>query len=82
MTYHSHGLLSVGNTSFIVRQIVRNQRDAVVCDASIVYVTVSPDGKPIPVPINGERSLLRGRKTRRLLQRADDRLSRRSTRNT
>jgi acyl-CoA thioesterase FadM len=44
------GLLSVGNTSFIVRQVVRNQRDAVVCDASIVYVTVSPDGKPIPVP--------------------------------
>ena len=44
------GLLSVGNTSFIVRQVVRNQRDAVVCDASIVYVTVSTDGKPIPVP--------------------------------
>jgi YbgC/YbaW family acyl-CoA thioester hydrolase len=44
------GLLSVGNTSFIVRQVVRNQRSAVVCDASIVYVTVSPDGKPIPVP--------------------------------
>jgi thioesterase III len=44
------GLLSVGNTSFIVRQVVRNQRGNVVCDASIVYVTVSPDGKPIPVP--------------------------------
>jgi acyl-CoA thioester hydrolase/thioesterase-3 len=44
------GLLSVGNTSFIVRQVARNQRDVVVCDASIVYVTVSPDGKPIPVP--------------------------------
>lgn len=44
------GLASVGNTSFIVRQVVRNQRDAVVCDASIVYVTVSPEGKPIPVP--------------------------------
>jgi thioesterase III len=44
------GLLSVGNTSFIVRQTVRNQRNAVVCDASIVYVTVAPDGKPIPVP--------------------------------
>jgi thioesterase-3 len=44
------GLLSVGNTSFIVQQIVRNQSDIVVCDASIVYVTVSPDGKPIPVP--------------------------------
>src|ERR1700694_2734390 len=44
------GLLSVGNTSFIVRQAVRNQRDIIVCDASIVYVTVAPDGKPIPVP--------------------------------
>src|SRR6476646_6465814 len=44
------GLLSVGNTSFIVRQVVRNQRDTIVCDASIVYVTVSTDGKPIPVP--------------------------------
>ena len=44
------GLLSVGNTSFIVRQVVSNQRAAIVCDASIVYVTVSPDGKPIPVP--------------------------------
>jgi acyl-CoA thioesterase FadM len=41
---------SVGNTSFIVRQEVRNQRETVVCDASIVYVTVSTDGKPIPVP--------------------------------
>jgi thioesterase III len=44
------GLLSVGNTSFIVRQVVRNQRGNVVCDASIVYVTVATDGKPIPVP--------------------------------
>jgi len=44
------GLLSVGNTSFIVRQVAQNQRKVVVCDASIVYVTVSPDGKPIPVP--------------------------------
>ncbi|HEY1953383.1 MAG TPA: thioesterase family protein [Gemmatimonadaceae bacterium] len=44
------GLLSVGNTSFIVRQVVSNQRDIVVCDASIVYVTVSAEGKPIPVP--------------------------------
>jgi YbgC/YbaW family acyl-CoA thioester hydrolase len=46
----STGLLSVGNTSFIVRQTVRNQRGVIVCDASIVYVTVSADGKPIPVP--------------------------------
>ena len=33
-----------------MRQVVRNQHEAVVCDASIVYVTVSSDGKPIPVP--------------------------------
>ena len=44
------GLVSVGNTSFVVRQDVRNQRGQTVCDASIVYVTVSPEGKPIPVP--------------------------------
>jgi YbgC/YbaW family acyl-CoA thioester hydrolase len=44
------GLTSVGNTSFIVRQVVSNQRGMVVCDASVVYVTVSPEGKPIPVP--------------------------------
>jgi YbgC/YbaW family acyl-CoA thioester hydrolase len=44
------GMTSVGNTSFNVRQEVRNQRNSVVCDASIVYVTVSSDGKPIPVP--------------------------------
>src|SRR2546423_246077 len=44
------GLTSVGNTSFIVRQEVRNRQGAVVCDASIVYVTVSPEGKSIPVP--------------------------------
>lgn len=44
------GMTSVGNTSFIVRQEVRNQGNVVVCDASIVYVTVSADGKPIPVP--------------------------------
>jgi YbgC/YbaW family acyl-CoA thioester hydrolase len=44
------GMTSVGNTSFVVRQEVRNQRDVVACNASIVYVTVSNDGKPIPVP--------------------------------
>jgi YbgC/YbaW family acyl-CoA thioester hydrolase len=44
------GLLSVGNTSFVVKQEVRNQSGALVCDASLVYVTVAPDGKPIPVP--------------------------------
>ena len=44
------GLTSVGNTSFVVRQDVRNQHGVTVCDASIVYVTVSPEGKPITVP--------------------------------
>ena len=44
------GLVSVGNTSFVVRQVVTNQRGVPVCDASIVYVTVSLEGKPIPVP--------------------------------
>src|SRR4029077_10979224 len=42
------GLTSVGDTSFSARQEVRNKRDAVVFDASIVYVTVSHEGKPIP----------------------------------
>jgi YbgC/YbaW family acyl-CoA thioester hydrolase len=44
------GLLSVGNTSFVVRQQAIGRGGAVACDATIVYVTVSPDGKPIPVP--------------------------------
>jgi YbgC/YbaW family acyl-CoA thioester hydrolase len=49
LTIHT-GLLSVGNTSFVVKQEVRNQSGVLVCDASLVYVTVAPDGKPIPVP--------------------------------
>ena len=44
------GLESTGNTSFTVRQVARNQRDAVVCEAKIVYVTITPEGKPMPVP--------------------------------
>ena len=44
------GLVSVGNTSFVVKQQARNSRDEIVCEASIVYVTVSPEGRPIPVP--------------------------------
>ena len=44
------GLESVGNTSFTVKQVARNQRDAVVCEAKIVYVTLTADGKPMPVP--------------------------------
>src|SRR5437763_12903780 len=31
------GLVSVGNTSFFVRQVVTNQRDIPVSDATIVY---------------------------------------------
>lgn len=44
------GLVSVGNTSFSVRQTAHNQRGALICDATTVYVTISPEGKPIPVP--------------------------------
>jgi len=44
------GLESIGNTSFSVRQVARNQREAVVCEAKIVYVTITPEGKPMKVP--------------------------------
>lgn len=44
------GLVKIGNTSFTVRQVARNGKGAVVCEATIVYVTLSPEGKPIPVP--------------------------------
>ncbi len=44
------GLVSVGNTSFVVKQQARRSGGEVVCDATIVYVTVSPEGRPIPVP--------------------------------
>lgn len=44
------GLLKIGNTSFSVKQVATNQRGDLVCEATIVYVTLSPDGKPIPVP--------------------------------
>jgi YbgC/YbaW family acyl-CoA thioester hydrolase len=44
------GIESIGNTSFVVRQVARNQRDAVVCEAKIVYVTLDAAGKPMPVP--------------------------------
>lgn len=44
------GLQSTGNTSFTVRQMARNQRGALVCEATIVYVTLSREGKPMPVP--------------------------------
>ncbi len=44
------GLVTVGKTSFTVKQVARNQRDGVVCEATIVYVTINPEGKPMPVP--------------------------------
>lgn len=44
------GLESIGNTSFSVKQVATNQRDALVCEAKVVYVTLTPDGKPIRVP--------------------------------
>jgi YbgC/YbaW family acyl-CoA thioester hydrolase len=45
------GLLSVGNTSFVVRQDVRKQgADTLVADATITLVCVGRDGRPVPVP--------------------------------
>ena len=44
------GLQSIGNTSFTVRQIAKNQKGALVCEATIIYVTLSPEGKPMSVP--------------------------------
>jgi YbgC/YbaW family acyl-CoA thioester hydrolase len=44
------GLESVGNTSFTVQQEVRNARDAVVCQAKVVYVAVGKDRRPTRVP--------------------------------
>ena len=44
------GLLSVGTTSFTVKQTAHNQRKTLICEAKVVYVTISPDGKPVPVP--------------------------------
>ena len=44
------GLASIGNTSFTVRQIAKNQNGAQVCEAKIVYVTLTSDGRPMPVP--------------------------------
>lgn len=44
------GLEAVGNTSFTVRQVATNQKGALVCQAKIVYVTLTPEGRPMPVP--------------------------------
>jgi YbgC/YbaW family acyl-CoA thioester hydrolase len=44
------GLKGIGNTSFTVKQVAKNQKGALVCEATIVYVTLSPEGKPMSVP--------------------------------
>ena len=44
------GLESVGNTSFTVRQVANNGKGALICEAKIVYVTLTPEGRPMPVP--------------------------------
>jgi YbgC/YbaW family acyl-CoA thioester hydrolase len=44
------GLTSIGKTSFTVKQTAHNQNGKLVCEANIVYVTVDPSGKPMPVP--------------------------------
>jgi acyl-CoA thioesterase FadM len=44
------GLVSVGNTSFTVKQTAHNQRDQLICEATVVYVTLGPDRRPAPVP--------------------------------
>lgn len=46
----STGLLALGNTSFTVKQLARNQSGNTVCEAKIVYVTLGKDGRPTPVP--------------------------------
>ena len=44
------GPFALGNTSFTVKQVSRNQRGDTVCEAKIVYVTLGKDGRPMPVP--------------------------------
>lgn len=44
------GLSGIGNTSFTVKQVAKNQRGDLVCEAKVVYVTLSPEGRPMPVP--------------------------------
>jgi len=45
------GLLAVKNTSYIVRQDVRNVKTREkVAEANIVFVAVAQDGKPVRVP--------------------------------
>ena len=44
------GLTAIGKTSFTVRQVARNARGGTICEATIVYVTITSDGKPMQVP--------------------------------
>ena len=44
------GLVAIGNTSFSVKQVAKNQRGDVVCEATIIYVTLTPEGRPMKVP--------------------------------
>ena len=44
------GLDAIGNTSFTVKQVAKNQRGETVCEGKVVYVTLGPEGRPMPVP--------------------------------
>ena len=45
------GLVSVGRTSFVVRQdVVQSRTGTVAAVAKIAFVCVGPDGRPLPVP--------------------------------
>lgn len=44
------GLATIGNTSFTVKQTAHNQNGALLVEATIVYVTIDPAGKPMRVP--------------------------------
>ncbi|MEO5590110.1 MAG: acyl-CoA thioesterase [Gemmatimonadaceae bacterium] len=44
------GLMKIGNTSFTVKQVAKNQHDAVVCDLMTVYVTLDEQRRPMTVP--------------------------------
>lgn len=45
------GLLSVRNTSYVVRQEVRKLgADALVAEADITFVAIGKEGRPVPVP--------------------------------
>jgi thioesterase III len=45
------GLLAIKRTSFIIKQEVRKAgSNALVADASIVFVAINQQGEPVPVP--------------------------------